>query len=144
MVKSRAFLKRVTWSSLVAQWFKDPVLSLLWLKWLLWHGFDPSLGTSTCCRHAPPNPPKKWGIEKRKLWEITLLWLNGPLQFESLAYEQNFLFLCFSYSHFVFLFFNDRRYIFGFYLCQFHLVPLPKMFHCWIIFLCLKQINKIC
>ena len=30
-----------TWSSLVAQEVKDPALSLLWLRSLLWHGFDP-------------------------------------------------------------------------------------------------------
>ena len=30
-------------SSLVAQWVKDPVLSLLWLWLLLWHRFDPWL-----------------------------------------------------------------------------------------------------
>ena len=28
-------------SSLVAQWVKDPALSLLWLWLQLWHGFDP-------------------------------------------------------------------------------------------------------
>ena len=28
-------------SSLVAQWVKDPALSLQWLWLLLWHGFDP-------------------------------------------------------------------------------------------------------
>ena len=27
----------------------DPVLSLLWLWSLLWHGFGPGLRTSTCC-----------------------------------------------------------------------------------------------
>ena len=29
------------WSSLVAQPVKDPVLSLLWLKSLMWHRFNP-------------------------------------------------------------------------------------------------------
>ena len=28
-------------SSLVAQWVEELVLSLLWLRSLLWHGFDP-------------------------------------------------------------------------------------------------------
>ena len=28
-------------SSLVAQWVRDPVLSLLWLESLPWHRFDP-------------------------------------------------------------------------------------------------------
>ena len=37
-------------SSLVAQRVKDLVLSLLWLRSLVWHGFDPwPWGTSTCC-----------------------------------------------------------------------------------------------
>ena len=34
-------LKVTTWSSLVAQWVKDPVWSLLWLGSLLWCGFNP-------------------------------------------------------------------------------------------------------
>ena len=29
------------WSSLVVQWIKDPVLSLLWLRLQLWFGFSP-------------------------------------------------------------------------------------------------------
>ena len=33
-------MKRNKQSSHVAQWIKDPALSLQWLKLLLWHGFD--------------------------------------------------------------------------------------------------------
>ena len=40
-------------SSLVAQWVKDPVLSLLWLWLLLWCGFDP--WPTNSCQH--PSPP---------------------------------------------------------------------------------------
>ena len=36
-----SFRKRRLGSSLVAQWVKDPVLSLLWLRSLLWGRFDP-------------------------------------------------------------------------------------------------------
>ena len=41
------------WIPGLAQWIKDPVLSLQWLKLLLWCRFDlllrcRSLGTSTC------------------------------------------------------------------------------------------------
>ena len=33
----------------MAQWVKDPVLSLLWLRLLWWHtGLVPGQGTSTC------------------------------------------------------------------------------------------------
>ena len=36
------FGSKIEWgSSLVTQWVKDPVLSLLWLGLLLWRGFDP-------------------------------------------------------------------------------------------------------
>ena len=38
-------------SSLVAQWVKDLALPLLWLRLLLWHGFDPWPGTPECCGH---------------------------------------------------------------------------------------------
>ena len=35
------YLKKKKWSSLVVQWIKDLVLSLLWLRLLLWHRFNP-------------------------------------------------------------------------------------------------------
>lgn len=50
-----SFKIRVFRSSLVAEWIKDPVLSLQQLRWLLWHGFDPSLGNF----HRPWAWPKK-------------------------------------------------------------------------------------
>ena len=37
----------ILWHSLVQQ-VRDPVLSLQWLGSLLWHIFDPWIGTSTC------------------------------------------------------------------------------------------------
>ena len=46
------------WSSLVAQWAKDPVLSLLWLWLLLWHGFDPWPG-NFCMLQAGPKKKKR-------------------------------------------------------------------------------------
>ena len=45
-------LVKNSWSSLVVQCVKDPVLSLLWLRLLLWHEFDSILGTFTCCRQC--------------------------------------------------------------------------------------------
>ena len=36
LIKEKKF-----WSSLLAQWIKDPVLSLQWLRLLLWYRFDP-------------------------------------------------------------------------------------------------------
>ena len=33
--------KCTNWASLVAQCVKDPALSLMWLRLLLWHGFHP-------------------------------------------------------------------------------------------------------
>ena len=41
-------LRKALWSSRVAQQVKDSVLSLQHLDLLLWAGFDPALGTSTC------------------------------------------------------------------------------------------------
>ena len=34
------YQKSKMWSSLVVQWVKDMVLSLQWLRLLLWHGLD--------------------------------------------------------------------------------------------------------
>ena len=34
-------LEMKSWNSLVAQWVKDPMLSLLWHELLVWYGFDP-------------------------------------------------------------------------------------------------------
>lgn len=46
----------------MAQWLKDLALSLLWLRLLPWHGFDPGLGI-ICMSQAQPN---KW----RGGWEV--------------------------------------------------------------------------
>ena len=42
----------------MAQWVKDPVLSLLWLWFLHWQGFNPGslAGTSTCHGCGQKNP----------------------------------------------------------------------------------------
>ena len=40
-------------SSLVAQWVKDPVLSLQWLRSLLWRGFNPWPGNFHMLRVQP-------------------------------------------------------------------------------------------
>ena len=39
--KSKKKKKKRSRAPRVAQWIKDPVLSLLWYRSLLWHGFDP-------------------------------------------------------------------------------------------------------
>ena len=39
--KEDTFKMRMSWSSLVAQWVKDQVLSLLWLGSLMWLEYDP-------------------------------------------------------------------------------------------------------
>ena len=49
----------ILWSSLVAQWVKDLVFSLLWLRSLLWHRFDSRPKISTCCRHRGKKIKKK-------------------------------------------------------------------------------------
>lgn len=48
----------------MAHWVKDPTLSLKWLRSLLWHGFDPGLGTNTSLGHGQEKRKRK---EKRKL-----------------------------------------------------------------------------
>ena len=45
----------------MAQGVKDPVLSLLWVRFLLWCGFDP------CHRPDPPPPPPKKKKKQKKL-----------------------------------------------------------------------------
>ena len=51
---------RLIRNSLVAQWVKDPVLSLWWwLQSLLWCGLIPDLGTSTCPRCGQKKKKKK-------------------------------------------------------------------------------------
>ena len=53
-------------SSLVAHWVKDPVLSPLWLRLLLGHGFDHWQRTSSCCRHSPQKFYLNKAILKKK------------------------------------------------------------------------------
>ena len=48
--QSKGLQKSIVRSSLVARLLKDPALSLLWLRSLLWCGLIPGLGTSTCLR----------------------------------------------------------------------------------------------
>ena len=50
------------WSSLVAPWVKDLVLSLLWLRSLLWHSFDLGLGTSACRGCCFKKKKSRWNI----------------------------------------------------------------------------------
>ena len=50
--------KQTRVSSLLAQWVKDPVLSLLWLRSLLWYRFDPwseNFYMRWACLHPPKN-----------------------------------------------------------------------------------------
>ena len=53
-----ATLKTLLWHSPVAQWVKDPVLSLLWLGSLLWCRFDPWT-RNFCILWAWPKKKKK-------------------------------------------------------------------------------------
>ena len=47
------------WYSFVAQWVKEPVLSLQWLRSLLWHGFDswPRKFQMPGMQHPPKKSP---------------------------------------------------------------------------------------
>ena len=61
------FFENASWSSLVAQQVKDPALSLLWLRSLLWHRFDPCQGPG-------------WGEKKRrKCFFFIISFLSSPL-----------------------------------------------------------------
>ena len=62
------------WSSLAAQWVKDPVLPLPRLWSLLWHGFYPCPGTSTCHRSRKKKKKKK----KSQTWTSAFLALSPP------------------------------------------------------------------
>ena len=52
------FLKSLFWSSLVALWVRDLVLSLLWLELLVWRGFDP-WPRNHCLQWVWPKTKKK-------------------------------------------------------------------------------------
>ena len=54
---------RLLGSSLVALWVKESALSLPWLGLLLWRGFDPGPGTSTCHRHSQKEKTGFWVCE---------------------------------------------------------------------------------
>ena len=71
-----SFKIRVFRSSLVAEWIKDPVLSLQQLRWLLWHGFDPWLWNF----HMPWVWPKI-KIKKIKLGYFLIIefWESPPV-----------------------------------------------------------------
>ena len=62
-------------SSLVAQWVKGQVLSLLWFWYLLWYGFNPWE-----LPHATDVAKKK--KKKKPLWSLATLaapsWIPGP------------------------------------------------------------------
>ena len=48
----------------MAQWVKDPTLSLLWLRSFLRHGFDPWLGKFCMPQRFKPQPKQKTIEEK--------------------------------------------------------------------------------
>ena len=80
----------ILWSSLVAQWVKDLVFSLLWLRSLLWHRFDSRPKISTCCGHRG---------KKKKEKDFKLVRLEGK--------GRVFVFLnVASHGHFSFFFFT--------------------------------------
>ena len=54
-------------SSLVVQQVKDLVLSLLWLRPLLWHGFIP-WPRIFCTPQVQPKKKKRKKRKKRKIW----------------------------------------------------------------------------
>ena len=58
----RKFKRKNIRSSLVAQWVKDPVLSLQWLGLVPCHGFDPWPGDF----HVPQVWPEKKKKKKKK------------------------------------------------------------------------------
>ena len=69
------FTKRKTRSSPVAQWVKDPVLSLKWPGSLLWHRFDPCPGNFCMLQVWPKKKKKKERktkiLKKKKTHTIT-------------------------------------------------------------------------
>ena len=85
-------LLKPSWSSQVAQWVKDPPLSLLWLESLLRCGFSPGPGTSVCCGEQPP-PPKK----KKKTKQKQKNFRPNPLVMNSLSPVFWVLFFFFSF-----------------------------------------------
>ena len=70
------------WSSLVAQWVKDPV-SLLWLGLLLWHGSDPWPG-NFCMPWAQPKKKSHQKLEENQTNQKTP---NKPMLFMAVNFE---------------------------------------------------------
>ena len=66
---ARGIVKIKSWSYLVAQWVKDPALSLQWLGSLLWHGLSPWPRNI----YIPRVQPKRG--EKKKKW--LFMFING-------------------------------------------------------------------
>ena len=60
----------------MVQQVKDPALSLKWLRSLLWHGFDPCLGTSACCEHSQKKEKKKEKKKKEKAVHTRHTWAS--------------------------------------------------------------------
>ena len=68
--------KGISQGSLVAQWVKDPALSLQWLRSLLWCGFDP--------KPRKFHMPWEWPKKKKKVFlspSISLEKYNTTLDF---------------------------------------------------------------
>ena len=64
-------------SSLVAQWVKDPMLSLQWLRLLLWRRLDP-WPRNFCMPQAQPKKEKNQKTKKDKLYNWAVLNLFLP------------------------------------------------------------------
>ena len=58
------------WSSCVAHWVKDSVLSLQWLRSLLWCGFDPWPGNVHVLWEWQEKKKKEKGKRKLKLAKV--------------------------------------------------------------------------
>ena len=67
LITAFAFLQRKAWSSLVAQWVKDLVLSLLWLRSLHWHGFYPWPRNVCMSQHCQKNRDRKAPVKWKAL-----------------------------------------------------------------------------
>ena len=59
---NRSKLKRRNRSSLLTQQVKDPALSVLWLRSLVWCGLITSTGTYVCCRRSQKKRGDKYEV----------------------------------------------------------------------------------
>lgn len=92
----------LSWGSLLVQWVKNPVLSLLWLQLQLWLGFDGSwellhaAGLTENKKTKNPTPIISLHQEEYFFFVKVAIWVNAFKYGENLKEKDHALKVCFS------------------------------------------------